>query len=399
MNIPESYLVCTAEFRKRKDKTITVSGYKKSTVVATLRKSLLSGDVSRSIQWAVELHISGYESVLWNTFFTIMSKHIHRENPLLPVYMERQYRQHIEQLTVREPMNNQQSRNRIAEVTAVIALSHKCKIPIPKKKELQNIHKYQFAPSNEYSATIWKDDDLPEIRVACNELAFQLSKQDHTADTQSTALFWLHWLIQWDKKETSLWRKSKKKGKNPTMQCSSRRNKYILKEFATDYVWILWKMVLHSANTKDNKNVNIICSCLFRLFCHDYKTSKRSKNIMYLQHAVLLVLDTIPCIRFTQSVFTHYSVVIQSVLNINILYRDVHDSSKPHQRKVVHSGKRRTPSLPVQELPSGEPHPFLDYFMDNELYNDPRFNQVHVPEKEVSVLGHLDKFFSFYENV
>lgn len=398
MNIPELYCVCTEQFRKQKDKKRTVSGYKKTAVVATFRKSLLSGDVSRSIQWAVELHISGYEQVLWTTFFTIMSKNIHRENPLLPVYMERQYSQHISQLASREPMNNQQSRNRIAEVTAVIALSHKCKISVPKKKELIQFHSQQYAPSTTFLSHVWKDDDLPEIRVACNEIAYQLTKDDHSADTQSIALFWLHWLIQWDKNETALWRKAKKKGKNPTTQFSIRRNKYILKEYATDYIWIIWNLILHSCTCRKNKNLTVICSCLFRLFCHNYKTSKRSKNMMYLQHALLLVLDTIPRIRFTQSVFQHYSVVVQSVLNINILYRDVHDASKPHQRKPKTVSQSVPSQFVVPELSHPEPHPYLDYFMDNELYNDPRYNQmVEGPRKDTSVLGHLDKFFTFYD--
>lgn len=394
MNIPEPYCVCTAQFRKQKDKKRTVSGYKKTAVVATLRKSLLGGDVSRSIQWAVELHMSGYEKTVWNTCFTIMSKHIHRENPLLPVYMERQYTQHISQLAIREPMNNQQSRNRIAEVIAVIALSHKCKLAVPKKKKLVQFHSRQYAPSTSFLSGIWRDDDLPEIRVACNEIAYQLSKEDHTAETQGIALFWLHWLIQWDKRETTMWRKAKKKGKNPTTQCSMRRNKYILKEYATDYIWILWNLVLHSCTSRKNKNLTVICSCLFRLFCHDYKTSKRSKNMMYLQHALLLVLDTIPRIRFTQIVFQHYSVVVQSVLNINILYRDVHDSSKPHQRKpkVEYQSSDAQPLL--QEISRSEPHPYLDYFMDNELYNDPLYNKIDVIQRDdTGVLGHLDKFF------
>lgn len=399
MNVPEQYYISVSQ--KKKDNKVTVSGYKKNNVITTLRKSIVNGDVSRSIQWAVELHISNYTKELWNVFLSIMSKHIHRENALLPVYMERQLRQHIRQLTEKEPMNNQECRNRITEVTAVLTLSHKCKLPSVKKAELiqsEEYHRHLLAPSMDSITHVWRDDDLPEIRTACNELAYQLSKQDHTADTQSNALYWLHWIIHWDKEETKKWRKKKKKQINPTTQFSSRPNRYTVQEFSTDYIWLVWNIILHAIRERKVNNMNIVGNCLFRLFCRDYKTSKRSKHIMYVQHAMLICLDTIPQIRFTQSVFTQYSVVVQSDININALYADIHKRSIDFQRNRTSSENHYQESEQNQPVYNAPPeHPYFKLFMEEGLYNDPRYQVQPSAKTNDGVLCHLDKFFSIFE--
>ncbi len=399
MNVSEQYKVLLPSRKKTNQKTI--SGYKKTKVIAALRKSLVNGDVSRSIQWAVELHMSRCSKELWNVYLLIMSKHIHRENPLLPVYMERQWSYYLEQITEKEPENNQQCRNRIAEITAVLTLSHKCKLPTIKKTELNSTDEYKkhlVAPSMDF-VTNWRDDDLLEIRTACNELAFQLSKQDHTVDTQKHVMFWFLWISNWDKEESKRWRTSKRIKKNRTTCFSSRPNKFITKEFASDYVWLLWNIVLQTNQGLKNNNRNIICQCLFRTFCRNYTTSKRSKHMMYLQHAILVCLDTVPQIRFNQSVFTQYSIIIQSDLNINLLYADVDRTSSEFRE----NANTKTPPTQHEhitkkhQLPEHSEHPYLQLFMENELYNNPQYHNKKPQHTDQSVLHHLDKFFSVFD--
>lgn len=400
MNVTEQYQVSLPSRKKNNQKTI--SGYKKNKVTSEFRKSLVNGDVSRSIQWAVELHMSRCEKELWNIYFTIMSKYIHRGNPLLPVYMERQWLCHLQQITEKYPENNQQCRNRIAEVTAVLALSHKCKLPTIKKTELNSTEQYKKYLEAVHGNFVlgWRDDDLPELRTACNELAFQLSKQDHTVDTQKHVLFWFQWILNWDKEETKRWRASKRKKKNHTICFSSRPNRFIAKEFASDYVWLLWNIVFETNRHMKHNNRDLVCQCLFRTFCRNYTTSKRSKHMMYLQHAILICLDTVPQIRFNQSVFTQYSIIIQTDLNINLLYVDV-DRTSSEFRKSIQSEVLPTQNeriMKENQLHEYTEHPYLQLFMDKELYNNPQYhNNKPQPHADRSVLRHLDKFFSVFD--
>lgn len=414
MNIPERYRVSVKAFRKKKDKTITINGFKKTKVTSALKKSIISGDVAQSIKWAVELHCSFYRKELWNIFLDVMSKHIHRENPLLPIFIHCQYQNHIQQLAVTEPMNNQQCRNRITEVTAVLALSPCRKIPKIKMAkdthEFQNdFQKYSVAPHLHFLRGIWKDNDCIDIRIPLNEFAFQLKKQDHTTDTQSKCLFWLYWIFDWEGKEK---KKSKKISTPcPTVSCARRINKYTDTEWATDYIWILWSICFSVLHTSPISNKRAICQCLFQLFCHDYKTSKRTSKRKFLIHAVLVILDTLPQLHFSKSVFVQYPIVLQSVLRINTMYKKISDAATAYSQQNRQRQKQQS-SRNSNEMSSrvtydkfdkqiaresiSPTHPFFDYYMQNELYLNPTYQEATKNTSEKSgILHHLDKFFGW----
>ena len=414
MDIPKKYRVDTRVFQKQRNKTVTVSGYKKSNVVSAFKKALLAGDVARSIQWAIELHISNYVKELWKVFMNVVSKSIHRENPLLPIFMYRHYQSYLEQLTVKEPMNNQQCRNRITEITCVLALSHKSKLPVIKMKNKKieassastapTTEKSLLAPNSSFIEKIWKKGDLLEIKGVVNEFAYHIQRQDFTTDTQHTALYWLQWLFKWDKDNAKRIKKGEGKEKSRSFSCARRVNKYTDTKWATDYVWILWDILFFELSYKGlhhhENNQQIICQHLFRFFCSDYKLSSRTQKQIFLTHATLIVLNTYPKLKFTKPIYTHYDIVCQSVLNINYLYKRISDASKPHQsnRKRALQKERNEEQLASMDTQAQPPvsssHPFFSYYMENQLYLDPTYNTIpDSHNKDDGLLSHLDKFF------
>lgn len=398
------YRIDLSALKKKKNKTQTISGFKKGPVVAALKKSLIAGDVARSIQWTVELHMSLYIPEIWKVFLFVMSKHIHRENPLLPVYMFRQHQAYMQQLAITEPMNNQQCRNRVAEVASVLALSS-CrpltKIKFNKEKFglMEQCKKYTLAPNIEFSDMVWRDTDCIDLKIPLNEFMYQLCKQDHTTDTQERCLFWLYWFFNWAKLESKKTRSKKSKNKKlcPTNSCARRINKFTDTEWVTDYIWMLWSACFHACKQSSDTNKKIIIQNLFRLFCHNYKTSKRVSKQIFLVHAVIIVLDTVPRLSFTKQIFTQYSIVLQSMLNINALYKNTYETARTYKLSSQHSESCVTNTQNIkqnikQNIP--RPHPYFDTYMNNNLFLDSRYNGIQ-PKKEIGLLGHLDKFFGW----
>ena len=328
-----------------------------------------------------------------------MSKHIHRESPLLPIFVYRHYQNYLQQLTIMEPMNNQQCRNRVAEIITVLALSPCRKLPkikIPKDElELSNeFSRNLVAPNTNYIKSVWRDDDFTDLRIPLNELFYQLNKQDHSTGTQTKCLFWLYWIFDWETKQKKLCKKSSKRC--PTISCSRRVNKYTDTEWARDYIWIIWDICFMALKTSTASNKKIICHTLFKMFCNNYKTSKRKSKQKFIIHAVLIILDTHPQLQFTKSVFIQYPIVIQSTLNINELYKKIGAAAKKYSNeKKVQIPVRK--SFISQQPPPNEntqPHPFYDFYMKNELYLNPEYNDKSITEKkDTSILGHLDKFY------
>ena len=244
------------------------------------------------------------------------------------------------------------------------------------------------APHFSFVEDVWSHDDLVDLRVPVNELAYQIQKRDHSTDTQQLALYWLQWIFQWDKTQM---KKVKNKKKSACFLFSRRVNKFTDTEWATDYVWVIWELMFRETEKGSSNNRKNVITSLFRFFCSNYKVSTRSQKKMFLSHAALITLNTIPKIQFTKPIYTQYDIVLQSVLNINSLYIKICDSSIPHQK-----GMKTLPTQSDNKRAEPAPtHPMFSHYMDNRLYLDPQYSN-KIPKKERNVLDHLDKFFGVY---
>lgn len=384
MDIPKQFRVDIKRFLKKKNKQITVSGFKKSKVQAALKKAIISGDVSKSLTWAVELHISNYSKDLWKIVLTMMSKHINRENPLLPILVMRHHRVMMSHLTTVEPFNNQQCRNQVAEIIVILALSSKNKIPTKQQVEKQFNKPVQYnIPRSDFITASWKKDDEKALKTPINNLAHHILSHTNTKDTENSALYWLYKIFELD---------GKMKKEKKEIICSRRVNRFTDSEWATDYMWIIWDILFYKMKLGfTQKNQRHIIQNLFQLFCSDYKKGNRVSKRMFLIHAILISLDTIPKIKFTQPIYTQLDIVLQSSLNINSLYKHIGDSSKPFQNHISPPKK----NMLQNQKPE---HPYTRIFMNNELYNDPVYNSEPLMnlQEDDGILGHLDKFFGGY---
>ena len=88
--IPDEYKIndtrTTSDFNKQ-----SFSGYAIKDVVSVLNKSLMSCKIEDSVNWAVELLLSGQTERLWEKIFSISLKNININNPKLPIFLFKRY--------------------------------------------------------------------------------------------------------------------------------------------------------------------------------------------------------------------------------------------------------------------------------------------------------------------
>ena len=78
-SVPERFQI--QDSRGKKDfKIKTFNGYKKTEIFNAMQKSILSGNIEKSILWATELHCSGYASKIFERLFEIYIKEINKAN-------------------------------------------------------------------------------------------------------------------------------------------------------------------------------------------------------------------------------------------------------------------------------------------------------------------------------
>ena len=117
-SIPNEYLIIDKRSSKEFSK-ITFSKYMLKDVTAALSKSLMGCKLEESMNWAVELLISGHIEKFWDKILAIGIKNVNINNPNLGYFLYTRYSKYIDlskkydNLAIR---NSQCCRNLIAEV-------------------------------------------------------------------------------------------------------------------------------------------------------------------------------------------------------------------------------------------------------------------------------------------
>lgn len=333
MSVPEKYYIHNA--KKEKYTKSTFSGYKKIEVNNVLKKTILKGELDRACYWGVELDISADVFKLWDRLIAFAAKEINIASPNLPIFLWKRYHEfkNLEKNFIKyrlEIRNNQESRNKLCELITVLTLSPKKKIlPLPKIKEehfeLGNMRNYMVASDLSKIQKFWKIGDPPEIRIPLNEIANFLSMNNAGSSIAEKTLFWLSWLLTWEKLH---------KKKFGEFKVSHRETSNINSKYTNDPIWIVWKIILeellerreheHFYSLKEN------IECLYKLYKYEYNRSKKQSRIHLVVFAILLILDTTPTIDFNTPIFYKDNLRIKAMANINDLYYTIYlNKSRP----------------------------------------------------------------------
>ena len=270
-------------------------GYKLSAASAALDKALLEDKVEPSLHWGLQLILSGTVQPLWNKLITIACKVINIYNPTLPEFLynknqawlkitdnPRYTKDNI--LTLR---NHPTVRLLLAEIITVIAISKKRKLnvlPRIKKEEfiIDNFKSKLAAKDNSLVDGVFQDGDPAEIRIAANEMAYQLYHGNLT-----NTLYWLNWILEWEKINT------KKYGK---YECASRITPDVDGKFYKDVVWLIWAVINRVRGLKftiTGGSINTQIEYLWKMYCFRFTPGTRARKLPLIIWAILYMIENV----------------------------------------------------------------------------------------------------------
>jgi len=278
--------------RSNKDfKSISFSGYKKSSVVKELSKSIMVKRIEDILYWSSELICSGHFLDLWETIFSVYSQHIHLGNPKLAIYLYTRYNDfktivmngYIDrELLLRD---NENIRHIFAEIMYMLCYSRKkyalqfLKISL-EEIHLSNITHLFIADTTHYIDNVFSKDDPKELFIPFNELAYNLSKKVNSSHNCS---YWLEWILTYEKI-------CKKKKQHLTARL--RNHVPVHQSFKTDIIWIVWDIILQQIESYSQTHKKII-DCLYRLYCIRYSTNTKQKRRIIIYCAFLFMCDNV----------------------------------------------------------------------------------------------------------
>lgn len=270
-------------------------GYKLSAASAAFDKALLEDKVEPALHWGLQLLLSGTVQPLWNKLITFACKVVNIYNPTLPefLYNKTQAWLHITENTRYTKENILTLRNHptvrllLAEMITVIAISKKRKLitlPRIKKEEfiIDNFKSKLVAKDNSLVDGIFQDGDPAEIRIAANEMAFQLY-HGNLAKT----LYWLNWILEWEKINT------KKYGK---YECASRITSDVDGKFYKDVVWLVWAVINRLRGLKftiTGGTINSQIEYLWKMYCFRFTSSARARKLQLIIWALLFMIENV----------------------------------------------------------------------------------------------------------
>lgn len=291
-------------------------GYKLSAASAALDKALLEDKVEPALHWGLQLLLSGTIQPLWNKLITFACKVINIYNPTLPefLYNKTQAWLHITEnarytkdniLALR---NHPSVRLLLAELLTVIATSKKRKLnvlPRIKKEEfiIDNFKSKLAAKDNSLADGIFQDGDPAEIRIAANEMAFQIYHGN-----LAKGLYWLNWILEWEKINT------KKYGK---YECATRITPDVDGKYYKDVVWLIWAVIHRMRGLKlgiTGGAANTQIEYLWKMYCFRFAPSARARKLPLIIWSILYMMENVD---MTLPLVDKPTVLFQSLLGMD----------------------------------------------------------------------------------
>ena len=164
----------------------TFSNYKKSHVNKELYNCLYYEKKDEAFFWTGELLCSNGIVDLWNIYIQYICKHIHINNPKLPIFLVKkfnEFKQIANKLNDLDLRNNEEIRILFFSITAILGECKKDTILDSPKFELTfDINANLKAPNVSYIQPFFKTGDPKECFIALNELTYHLTDTKNKMD-------------------------------------------------------------------------------------------------------------------------------------------------------------------------------------------------------------------------
>jgi hypothetical protein len=327
LDVPKYYFITDGRNPKNL-KGLTLSNFRKIDVLLALESAILNNDLENSCKWTVELHISGLVENFWDTIFNIACRLINVMNVNVYLWIWNRFLKYrriywmVQSKYHYELRNNQEMRNLLIEIVSIITLSKKNKLllnppPIFETDFNQQIIKEHSVAEDyiEINNFTKQNEDAPEVIIAANEILNVIKFNMNTS-----AIYWYYWL---DKLE-----QLKKKNKQ-NLNCLSRKISQVSEKYWTDWVWIIWNILL--AHCQKIGRIEKHIKTLYQMYKHNFNTTTRKDKHPILCTAILLIkYDMNDQLDWKTPVIRHYHLYLQAVGNVNTLYQTIYNNLSEH---------------------------------------------------------------------
>jgi hypothetical protein len=305
-------------------KTVSFSNYRKIEVKRVFIDNIHKMKLEAACYWCAELICAGHFMDVWEVLLYYLGKYIHLGNPRMVIYLESRFmvfRNIIEKgnfVTELQLRNHTNVRKLFSEIVCVVTLSPRKHsydpIRIKREEEFNVAHMTEQlkAPSVEFAAPVFQEEDPKELYIAVNEFAYAVSKEGACL---LKACYWVEWVIEFD----IMCRKRKE-----LCRCQRRSHVQVAPKYQKDVIWLIWDVLIHYSGL-NTEFIKRIMQSLMNLFCIKYTTAccKRRRYLLY--YAVGLLADTVP--TSTEIISLEHKKMLASVVEqIHKVYQQIKKS-------------------------------------------------------------------------
>lgn len=330
-DVPEEYLITdtrkSSEFSGK-----TISNYKKRDVVNGLHDSMVNQKIEDACRWCIELNSSNMNNDIWSEIIVVYAKNININNfrILKQLYTKYIYYKRlikgVDKKNIIHTRNVQEIRNMFVFLITQISLSAKndlfSKKIIPKVKDVdfqrEGLLKNMKCQNLDLIIEHVDEKDIKEFKIAINEIAYNI----RVCQNFIRAVFWYLWIC----KLYTL-----KKKAHVQLTINSRNINGIDDKYKTDWIWLLWKIILNETLKKENRQLSDNIKYLYTLYKINYKTSEINKRHFIIYQALFIIIKQV---NLNKCSITKEYLSIQATMNINKMYQAIdYNVAKEHYNK------------------------------------------------------------------
>ena len=299
-------------------KNVTILGNAKNEQLKLLVRSLNQRNISNSINYAIELHISGYFDNVLAKLNNVYFNEINLAQPKAAIYLYQFLDYYNEKYTYslkkNHPLvliNDIRVRNFICFFITLCCLSNQRKLP-----KIIKINNDDFDFKKRKKKLISKNltliskyitkEDPKEIIIPLSEIV-NLIKRTDIVDREQTVIYWLSWLYEYEKKYH-----------NNSLLVKHRNIPRVDNKYCRDFIWIVWDILIDNVSSEHRKIMNVLNNMFKLKFT---KTAKKSRSNIIIA-AIYLCINPSPKIKISMAPEVYARSNLES-LKSNTYYNDM----------------------------------------------------------------------------
>lgn len=321
---------------------ISFSGHAKKDVTYEFYHTVMNSLLPKALHWAVEMHVSGYDKLLWDTILDIYWRNINIQNPKLMFYLY-ELQQQIHEL--KHPSNSSNTldrnhpmiRHRIADAVILVGQSNKNDLFFRRiyPKVTENDFTYNSmrnmiqSDNTRYSDPYGGPSDSSDITLTMNEISYCL--QHRNQDRFRYCIYWYTWM----NRRAQLYRKET----GQDLAVGYRDISEIDAKYKRDWIWPIWLITIDCIKQSHDAILDNVMKINYHFYKQGFTSATKEKKKIYL-HLVWYYYFNLDSIDMQHLVGLDSVQRIQGIAQVHDIYKSVMERRPAHLAIEVTQGRR-----------------------------------------------------------